>query len=170
MHPKKFSEARFHDPDLHVQMYDWSETKTYISTVFNSRFNSIVFLDKLKPIWTILATNEGVSGKENTLVTPKLERNSKKVREIELETPPCPCPSYPCLSCPCPPCPCVSAPVHQLWCISSGASTLVHQHWCIRTSALALVYQLWCISSSASSLEHQLWYIRSGASALVHQL
>ena len=30
----------------------------------------------------------------------KLERNSRKVREMELETPPCPCSPYPCLSCP----------------------------------------------------------------------
>ena len=31
----------------------------------------------------------------------QLERNSRKVREMELETPPCPCPP-----CHCPPCPC----------------------------------------------------------------
>ena len=46
-------------------------------------------------------------------LTIKLELNSRKVREMELETPPCPCPPYPCPSCPCPPCPGVSAPVHE---------------------------------------------------------
>ena len=105
----------------------------------------------------------------------KLERNSRKVREIELETPPCPCPSYPCPSCPCPSCPCVSAPVHQLWCISSGASALVHQLWlhqlwCIRSGASALVHQLWCISFRDSALVHQLWWLSSVLLALVHQL
>ena len=34
----------------------------------------------------------------------QLERNARKVREMELETPPCPCPPFPCPpSCPCPP-------------------------------------------------------------------
>ena len=32
----------------------------------------------------------------------KLERNSRKVREMELETQPCPCSPYACPSCPCP--------------------------------------------------------------------
>ena len=70
------------------------------------------------------------------LCNVKLERNSRKVREMELETPPCSCSTYPCLSCPCSPCLGVSAPVpHQLRCISSGASALVHQLWCINSGA-----------------------------------
>ena len=63
----------------------------------------------------------------------KLERNFRKVREMET-------PAYPCPSFPCPPCPGVSAPVHQLWCIISGAYAPVHQLWCISSGASALVH------------------------------
>ena len=69
----------------------------------------------------------------------KLEHNSRKVREIELETPPCPCPPCPYPPCPpyppctCPPCPFIHlilvhlVPVHLVY--SSTFSTLSIMSW-----------------------------------------